>query len=94
MTLNEARNECRRYLNYLAVQEEKAIALQRLASDRRNGRCDAKEGERRMRDIQGANPTVYDSTNLAEAVKVMLRHTEPQIRASATPPQETDRREG
>ena len=85
MTLNEAHNECRRYLNYLAIQEAKSRALQKLAADRRSGKCDAHEGERRKRDIMRLNPTAYDGAALAEAIKVMLRVTEPTVAASEGP---------
>lgn len=83
MTLSEARNECQRYLNYLAVQQAKSVALQKLAADRRSGKCDDREKERRMRDIMGQSPSVYDGANLAEAVKVLIKATTPQILASS-----------
>ena len=79
MTLSEARAECRRYLDYLARENKKSVALQRLAADRRAGRCDDREKDRRMRDIMGPSPTVYDGGNLADAIAVMLKATEPQI---------------
>lgn len=82
MTLAEARAECRRYLDYLAREEKKSVALQRLAADRRTGRCDDREKYRRLRHIMGPSPTVYDGGNLADAVRVMLKATEPQILAS------------
>lgn len=82
MNLTEARAECKRYLDHLARQEAKAKALQKLAADRRVGRCDRKEADRRLRDIHGPGVTVYDGANLAEAVKVMLKATEPPISAS------------
>lgn len=75
--LKEARAECRRYLDYLAVQEKKSIALQKLAADRRAGRCDDREKDRRMRDINGPSPVIYDGAGLAEAIKVLLRATSP-----------------
>lgn len=87
MTLHEARNECRRYLNYLAIQEAKSLALQKLAADRRSGKCDAHEGERRKKDIMGPSPTVYDGAALAEAIKVLLQTTEPAITTSEGPAQ-------
>ena len=74
MTLDEAKEECERWFDYLKSQEDKSIALQRLAADRRSGRCDAKECQRRMAEIQGNGLTVYDGANLHDAVKTLLRH--------------------
>lgn len=82
MTLTEARQECRRYLDYLKLDEAKSIAIQKLAADRRSGKCDDREKDRRMREIMGPSPTVYDGANLAEAVKVLLNATEPKILGS------------
>ena len=82
MTLTEARHECQRYLNYLDVQKAKSVALQKLASDRRNGKCGDGEKERRMRDIMGPSPTVYDGANLAEAIKVLMKATMPPIQSA------------
>lgn len=83
MTLTEARHECRRYLDYLKQEEAKSLALQKLAADRRAGISDDREKDRRMRDIMGSSPTVYDGANLAEAVKVLLNATEPKILGNA-----------
>jgi len=88
MTLTEARAECRRYLDYLAMQEKRAEALQKLAADRRAGRCDAHEGERRKRDIMGPSPTVYDGGNLADAIVVMMKVTQPPILARTGGPRD------
>ena len=82
MTLTEARQECRRYLDYLKRDEAKSIAMQKLAADRRSGKCDDQEKDRRMRETMGPSPTVYDGANLAEAVKVLLNATEPKILGS------------
>jgi len=82
MTLAEARQECRRYLDYLKRDEAKSIAMQKLAADRRSGKCDDREKNRRMREIMGPSPTVYAGANLAEAVKVLLNATEPKILGS------------
>ena len=78
MNLTEARQECLRYLDYLEREEAKSTALQRLASDRRAGRCDDREKDRRMAEIMGPSPTVYDGGNLAEAIKVLLKAGEDQ----------------
>ena len=55
MDVDEAKAECQRWLDYLKRQEEKSIALQRLAADRRAGRCDEKEMRRRMGQYQISN---------------------------------------
>jgi hypothetical protein len=73
MNLTEARQECLRYLAYLEREEVKSKALQVLASDRRAGRCNDREKDRRLAEIMGANPTVYDGGNLAEAIKALLK---------------------
>lgn len=76
MKLEEARQEAQRYLDYLARDESKVIALQKLAADRRAGRCGDEECRRRRAEIQGNGVTVYDGGNLAEAIKVFLKVTE------------------
>ena len=80
MTLEEARAECRRYLDYLKRQKSKSLALQKLASDRRAGRCDDREKDRRMREIMGPSPVVYDGGNLERAIVVLMRATEPKVK--------------
>lgn len=72
MKIDEAKAECERYLAYLKAQEDKSIALQKLASDRRRGLCDDKEKDRRIAEINGFSPTVYDGGNLANAIRVLL----------------------
>lgn len=74
MTLDDAKAECKRWFAHLQQEDERVIALQQLAADRRSGRCDAKEGERRRAEIQGNGITVYDGANLHEAVKTLLKH--------------------
>ena len=75
MSLTEARAECQRYLDYLARQEAKSKALQMLAADRRAGRCDDREKDRRVAEIMGPSPTVYDGGNLADAIRVLMKGT-------------------
>jgi hypothetical protein len=79
MTMEEARIECQRYLDYLAREEEKSLALQRLAADRRMGRCGDKEKDRRIAEIMGVSPVVYDGGNLADAIRIMLKATAPDV---------------
>lgn len=83
MSITEARHEAQRYLNYLAQQEAKSVALQKLAADRRTGKCSDAEKDKRMRDIMGPSPTVYDGANLADAIRVFLKETQPPISPSA-----------
>ena len=73
-TLTDAKAECERWFAYLQSQEDRSKKLQKLAADRRAGRCDALEGERRCNAIQGNALTVYDGSNLADAVRVLLKN--------------------
>jgi hypothetical protein len=73
MTLTEAKEECARWFSYLQAQEDKSIALQHLARERRSGQCDAAEGRQRLNEIQGNSPTVYDGGNLQDAVVALLK---------------------
>ena len=79
MNLSEARHECRRYLHHNEIQRRKAEALTKLASDRRAGRVSAAEARKRLNEISGPSPTVYDGAQLEKAVEVMLKATEPQM---------------
>lgn len=72
MTLNEARAECKRYLDYLERQRTMANAMLRLASDRRKGICDDAERDRRLAEIQGHNLNVYNGAELEKAIIVLL----------------------
>jgi len=73
MNLVEAKAECERWLAYLKRQEEKAVAIQQIAADRRSGKCDAGEAQRRLRTIDNCSVTVYDGARLADAVRVLLK---------------------
>lgn len=73
MTLEEAKIECERWLAYLNAQKEKSHALQRLASDRRAGRCSDHEMRGRKSQIDGSGVTVYDGGNLEKAVRILLK---------------------
>ena len=76
MTLDEAKKECQRWLDYHKMQDEECKKLQELAADRRAGRCNEEEGRARRLEIQGYrnSPTVYDGANLADAVRALLKH--------------------
>jgi len=73
MTLVEAKAECERWLAHLKRQEEKSIAIQKIAADRRSGKYDAAEAHRRLRAIDNCSVTVYDGARLADAVRVLLK---------------------
>lgn len=74
MKLEQAKAECERWFAHMQREEDKSIALQKLASDRRMGRCSAEEGKRRRGIIMGPSPAVYDGANLADAVKTLLKY--------------------
>lgn len=76
MTLAEARAECERWFAYLKRQQDKAIAMQKIATARRNGEIDLEEGRRRVRALDNCSVTVFDGANLEKAVRVLLKHTE------------------
>ena len=73
MTLDEAKAECKRWLAHLERQKEKSAEMQKIAADRRAGRCDLSEARRRIRRLDNG-VTVYDGARLADAVRVMLTH--------------------
>lgn len=77
MNLREARYEAERYLAYLDDQVAMSRAMQCLASDRRAGRCDDAEKDRRIRELTRRSPAVYDGANLADAIRVFLSETKP-----------------
>lgn len=72
--LAEAKAECERWFAYLKRQEEKSLAIQKIATARRLGEIDENEGRRRLRSIDNCSVTVYDGANLAKAVRVLLKH--------------------
>lgn len=73
MNLAEAKTECQRWLDYLKRQEEKSIAIQKIAADRRSGACNETEAHSRLRHLDNG-VTVYDGAKLARAVKFMMDH--------------------
>lgn len=77
MKLDEAKAECQRYLDYQQSQEEKSAALQRLEAERRAGKHTAAEAQRIIQQIQGVGITVYDGGTLADAIRAILSHLEP-----------------
>ena len=74
MNLAEARAEGQRWLDYLKRQEEKSIAIQKIACQVRRGEIDSVEGKRQLRAIDDrCSVTVYDGARLAEAVALLIR---------------------
>jgi hypothetical protein len=74
MTLDEARAEGKRWLDYLKRQEEKSISIQKIAGEVRRGVIDSNEGKKRLRAIDDrSSVTVYDGAKLAEAVALLIR---------------------
>jgi hypothetical protein len=73
MTIDEAKAEGQRWLDYLKRQEEKSIAIQKIAGAVRRGEIDSAEGKRQLRKIDDrCSATVYDGAKLADAVKVLI----------------------
>lgn len=74
MKIDQAKEECQRWLDYLERQKAKTAAIQQIASDRRSGKCTQDEGKARLRAIDNpSSVTVYDGSRLAEAVAVLMR---------------------
>jgi hypothetical protein len=73
VTLVEARAECERWFRSLKWDEDKAIALGRLAAARRAGTA-TDEDARRELSKWGRSPTVFDGAKLEQAVRVLLKH--------------------
>ena len=71
MNIDEAKKECQRWLDYLAREERRSLELQKLATDRRSGKCDDKEKDRRLAAIN-RSPVVYDGARLADAVRTLM----------------------
>ena len=72
MKLQDAKQECERWLSYLEAQKERSIATQKIASDVRKGVLSSDDGKRALRRLDNA-PTVYDGAKLADAVRLLLR---------------------
>lgn len=73
MTLDEAKSEGQRWLDYLKRQEEKSVAIQKIAGQVRRGEIDSAEGKRQLRMVDDrCSLTVYDGARLADAVKILI----------------------
>ena len=74
MKLEEAKAECARWFAYLDKQREKAVAMQKIATEVRTKKIDENEARRRVRTLDNTGLTVYDGSNLEKAVKVLLQN--------------------
>lgn len=75
MNITEAKDECQRWLDYLARMEQKSFRLKRLASDVRRGWVDAADAKREMVEMDERarlDATVYDGARLADAVRALM----------------------
>lgn len=74
MKLDEAKAEGQRWLDHLKRQEEKSVAIQKIAASVRRGEIDSAEGKKQLRAIDDrSSVTVYDGAKLAEAVALLIR---------------------
>lgn len=74
MTLDEARAEGQRWLDHLKRQEEKSLAIQKIAGAVRRKEITPAEGKVKLQAIDNrCSLTVYDGAKLAEAVALLIR---------------------
>ena len=73
MKIDEAIAEAKRWLASLDARKQKALAMAKIAADRRSGAIDEQEGRRRVRSLDGVAPTVYDAAKLEKAVRVLIK---------------------
>lgn len=74
MTRDEAKAEGQRWLDHLKHQEEKSIAIQKIAGAIRRQEIDSAEGKRQLRTIDDrSSVTVYDGAKLAQAVALLIK---------------------
>ena len=74
MKLAEAKAEGQRWLDHLKRQEDKSVAIQKIAGAVRRGEIDSAEGKRQLRAIDDrCSVTVYDGAKLAQAVALLLK---------------------
>jgi hypothetical protein len=73
MTLDEAKAEGQRWLDYLNRQEDKSASIQKIAGAVRRKEITSEEGKRQLRAIDNCSVTVYDGARLAEAVALLIR---------------------
>ena len=73
MSIDDAKAECERWFTYINKQQDKLIAIQKIAADRRSGKTTEDEA-RRLLQRRDRDVTVYDGANLEKAVRVLLKH--------------------
>ena len=73
MTLNEAIEECQRYLAYIQHTKEKSEKIQETA---RVARLGDQKRVRRMMERIDSNPVVYDGARLCQAIPILIREIE------------------
>ncbi len=74
MTIAEAKAECERWFSYIKRQEDKSIAIQKVAAAVRAGEIDQDEARRRVRGLDNCSVTVFNGANLQKAVQVLMKH--------------------
>ena len=76
MKLQEAKEECERWLSYLDRQRENSKTMQRIAKQVRSKEITSEEGQRLVRNLDGSGIKVYDAARLEQAVKLLLKKLE------------------
>lgn len=74
MTLDQAKEECARWLAYIERQKTKATEMAKIATAVRNGEIDQDESRRRVRALDNCSVTVFDGAKLEQALRVLLKH--------------------
>ena len=74
MKLDEAKAECKRWLADCDKTKARALAMQALARERREGKITAEEAMIRLRAHDRASLCVYDGARLEQAVRLLLKH--------------------
>ena len=75
MKLDEAKIECERWLSHLDRSWSKPIEMHKIASALRTGEIDLAESQRRLRELDKINITMfdYDGSRLEQAVRLILK---------------------
>jgi len=74
VTLAEAKTECERWFSYIKREEDRSIAMQKIAAARRAGTMDLDEARRQQRALENRSVTVFDGARLEQAVRTLLKH--------------------
>lgn len=73
MKLTLAIEVCEDWLARLDKDRENAEKLAEIASLRRKGEIDITEARKRVLEVTGHSPRVYDASDLAEAVRCIIK---------------------